>query len=382
MLSIPFQGAEQFPWIPQPGEPIDWSAIERQFPWVSSLKSCPQDPIYHAEGNVWTHTQLVCQALVAQSDWQSLPELDRATLFLAALFHDIAKPSATVIDENGRISSKGHGRRGAKMARELLWRSNVPIATREQVFHLIALGGLPLWFWDKSDPLRSIIEASHLVSCRAISILAEADVRGRLCQDQDQFLDRVMFFRDYCSEHNVLNRPWPFPSNHSRFIYAQNEAADPSYAAFDNTTFEVVLMSGLPGVGKDYWINQHYADYPVVSLDRLRREMGIAPDRPQGAVIQAAKEQAKTYLRSAKPFVWNATNLSRQLREPLIQLFSNFGARIKLIYLDASPDVQANQNRSRSDQVPDSVIQRMMTKLDVPTCLEAHTVEWRTTKDE
>jgi putative nucleotidyltransferase with HDIG domain len=382
MSSMLFQGADQFPWIPHGGGPIDWPTIEGQFPWVSALKSCPQDPIYHAEGDVWTHTKLVCEALVSQSAWQSLPELDRATLFLAALFHDIAKPSVTAIDENGRISSKGHGRRGAKLARELLWRSHVPIAIREQVFHLIALGGLPLWFWDKPDPLRSMIEASQLVSCRAISILAEADVRGHLCQDQDQFLDRVVFFRDYCAEQDVLDRPWPFSSNHSRFIYAQNEQADPHYTAFDNTTFEVVLMSGLPGVGKDYWIEQHYADRPVVSLDRLRQAMDIAPDRPQGAVIQAAKEQAKTYLRREQPFVWNATNLSRQLREPLIQLFSNYGARINLIYLDASPEIQSQQNRSRSAQVPDAVIQRMMEKLDVPTCLEAQTVQWRTTNNE
>lgn len=373
----------QFPWIPGPGDPtIDWPQIEAQFNWIPALKSCPQDPIYHAEGDVWTHTQLVCEALVALPDWQGLAGLDRATLFLAALFHDIAKPSATVVDSVGRISSKGHGRRGAKMARDLLWRAHVPIAIREQIFHLICLGGLPLWFWDKPDPLRSIIEASQLVSCRGIALLAEADVRGRHCQDQEQFLDRVTFFRDYCAENNVLDRPWPFASNHSRFIYAQNEGADPNYAAFDNTTFEVVLLSGLPGVGKDYWIAQHYSDHPVISLDRLRRAMGIEADRPQGTVIQAAKEQAKTYLRLAQPFVWNATNLSRQLRGPLIQLFSNYGAHVHVIYLDALPEVQAKQNQSRSAHVPGSAIQRMLSKLEVPTCLEAHTVTWRTSNSE
>ncbi|MBL7818393.1 MAG: hypothetical protein JNL70_25505 [Saprospiraceae bacterium] len=36
----------------------DWQAIEA-FDWVEPMKKCPQDSIYHAEGDVWTHTRMV-----------------------------------------------------------------------------------------------------------------------------------------------------------------------------------------------------------------------------------------------------------------------------------------------------------------------------------
>ena len=44
---------------------------------------------------------------------------------------------------------------------------------------------------------------------------------------------------------------------------------DPDYAAFDDTVCEVVMMSGLPGAGKDFWVAENLADCPVVSLDAL-----------------------------------------------------------------------------------------------------------------
>ena len=66
-------------------------------------------------------------------------------------------------------------------------------------------------------------------------------------------------------------------------------------------------MSGMPGVGKDHWIREHLPGWPMISLDKLREEMNIAPIDEQGAVLQAAKTRAKEYLRTGQDFVWNAT---------------------------------------------------------------------------
>ena len=63
---------------------INWSALEAEFDWLRSLADCPQDPRYHAEGNVLIHTKLVCEALVALPGWRALPASQRSVLFAAA----------------------------------------------------------------------------------------------------------------------------------------------------------------------------------------------------------------------------------------------------------------------------------------------------------
>ncbi|MFC7441490.1 AAA family ATPase [Laceyella putida] len=149
---------------------------------------------------------------------------------------------------------------------------------------------------------------------------------------------------------------------------------------YDDTRCEVILMSGLPGAGKDTWISQTHPDLPVISLDQIRREHGISPTANQGEVIQIAKEQAKVLLRQRQSFIWNATNLTRHLRDPLIDLFAAYGARITIVYMDAPLDLLLSRNRKRKHEVPEAVIRKLVRKLEVPTLTEAHHVEWITAK--
>jgi putative nucleotidyltransferase with HDIG domain len=371
----------RFTWIfsecpKSPDYCVDWEAIAAQFTWIETLQNCSQDPIYHAEGNVWTHTKLVCKAMIALPTWQALEPPKQSILFMAALLHDVAKPAATIVEADGRISSKGHVRQGVKMARQILWDLQVPLWEREAIARLIEFGSLPLWFWDKPDPQRAVIRASQLMRCDWLAMLAEADLRGRWCNDQQALLERVTFFREYCDELGCSDRPWHFHSAQSRFSYFQKTEANPYAEIFDDTRCEVILMSGLPGVGKDFWIQQHYPEYPIVSLDALRQELGIAPTQEQGEVVRRAKELARAHLREGRSFVWNGTNLSRQLRGGLIELFAAYQARVRIVYLEAPQELQRSRNRSRVAQVPEAVIERMRVRLEVPDVTEAQRVDW------
>lgn len=93
-------------------------------------------------------------------------------------------------------------------------------------------------------------------------------------------------------------------------------------------------MCGLPGTGKDTWIASHCPSLPVVSLDAVRAELGIPSAGPQKRVVDAAKAQAKTLLRERRPFVWNATNVSADLRRGLVELFTGYHASVRIVYLE------------------------------------------------
>lgn len=362
--------------VPRPPDwKFDWQALHAKFAFVRDLQGCAQEPAWHEEGDVWTHTRLVCEAVVANERWRALPEEERAIIFIAALTHDMAKPACTRL-EDGRLTSRGHSSRGEVMARALLWRMDVPMSRREQIARLVRWHQVPFFLIDGADNARRLFAISQSARCDLLAQLAEADARGRICHDQQRLLDNVTLFSQFAEEHHCLSQPRPFPSDHSRFLYFRKEDRDPDYPAFDDTACEVILMSGLPGAGKDHWIATAAPDWPVISLDALRREMNIPPTDPQGAVIARAREQAREYLRRQQSFIWNATNLSRELRERPLSLCAAYNARVRIVYLEVPARRLFEQNAAREHHVPPAVIARLLEKWQPPDVTEAHQVEW------
>lgn len=150
----------------------------------------------------------------------------------------------------------------------------------------------------------------------------------------------------------------------------------PDQSLYDDTWGEVIMMSGLPGTGKDTWIRDHVPEYPVVSLDDIRKELDVLPTDNQGIVIQKAKELAKAYLRNHQPFVLNATNVTKEIRQKYINLFERYGARVRIVYLETDWNTQLQRNSSRAAEVPVEAIGKMLRKTVLPLPEEAQTVEW------
>ena len=160
--------------------------------------------------------------------------------------------------------------------------------------------------------------------------------------------------------------------------YLLEEDGYTDYIPFDQPEMEVVLMSGLPGAGKDSYIKRNFKNMPVISLDSLREKMKIAPDDKSGngQVIQAAKEDARVMLRAKKGFVWNATNTTRQMRAQLIEFFMSYNAAVKIVYVEAPYHLLHKQNKNREADVPQSVLEKLIRKLEIPAPWEAHEVEY------
>ncbi|MCE9532657.1 MAG: AAA family ATPase [Planctomycetes bacterium] len=365
-----------FPPCPQPPDwSIDWSTLDT-FPWIRDLQGCPQNPIRHAEGDVWIHVHMVCEAMAALPAFRALPEHERQILFSAALLHDVAKPVCTRVDAEGTVSSRGHSWRGAVKARHILWRRDVPFDDREQVAALVRHHLVPFFLAESENPRRHAIEVSQTARCDWLSILAESDARGRVCPDPDKLLNQISRFREQCADLGCLDRPYAFSSDHSRFVFFQEQARHTDEPVTAEFNCEVVMMSGLPGSGKDFWIRKYFPEREVISLDALRIEMGVAPSDPQGQVLSRAREIARELLKAKRSFIWNASNLSRHIRNECSKLFHEHGAHVRIVYVEASPERLFAQNRQRRRKVPESVIERLLDRWEVPDRTEAHQVDW------
>ncbi len=350
-----------------------WDELNEAFDWVRRLRGCPQDPKYHAEGDVWIHTRMVLDALNDMSAFTELSPPDQHVVYTACLLHDVAKPECTK-EEDGRITSRGHSGRGELRARRLLWEMTAPLRPREHVAQLVRFHQLPFFLIDQADAVRRLHYLSQVLSPRLLAVVAEADARGRHSDSQSRLLTNIELFRTLAEDEGCFDRPFPFANDHTRVEYFRRPGRAADYAAHDSTTFEVVVLSGLPGAGKDTWCDGHQGE--VVSLDDIRRRLGIDPTDGQARVIDEARQQARRLLRSRTPFVWNATNLSRQLRGSILSLVFDYRGRARVEYLEPPSDVLHRQNRERADAVPDAVILRMMERWRVPDRTEAHAVNW------
>ena len=353
---------------------VDWAAIWPLWPELTALDTCPQDPIHHAEGDVGIHTRMVVEALVGDPDWQTLSPDDRSYLFWAGVLHDVGKPAVTKHEEDGRISSRGHSRVGASIARQLLWHTGSPFAWREALCGIITHHQLPFWLIERPDPVRMAIETSWRCRPDHLCLHAKADALGRICDDQQTISDSVSLAAITFQEAGCWHVPFPFANDESRVAFFDLEDRDPNYAAHEDFKCTVTVMSGLPGAGKDTWVAKHRPSHPVVSLDLIRDELGISATDNQGQVIQAAHERAREYLRAGTDFVWNATNVTRQNRSKVLRLLRDYGARIEIVYVEVSPDQLHRQNRDRPDAVPKAVIHHLTRKLEPPELWEAHEV--------
>lgn len=105
-------------------------------PELLAIIGVPQDPKWHPEGDVWTHTLLVCQQARKIVDREKLKADDQVVLMLAALCHDLGKAQSTIWDQ-GRWRSPQHAIKGVEVSERFLKRISCPEPYIEQVLPLV-----------------------------------------------------------------------------------------------------------------------------------------------------------------------------------------------------------------------------------------------------
>jgi len=367
----------------------DWINIETtalaQF--EDGLRLCQQSPKYHAEGDAYVHTLMVCDALKSLPDYQELNERQQHILYVAALLHDIGKIPTTIFVD-GDWHTPHHAPMGSRMARELLWKEyglcgkKELIEIREAICLLIRYHSYPPVAIERDNPrlrLHRMAANSLLVpdfSIKMLCMLCKADMLGHKCIDQQEVLEKDVMCEELAKEEGCYDSYYPFQSSYTQRAFLAGRDIWKDQELYDDSWSEVILMSGLPGTGKDTWIKNNLSGIPVISLDDIRRANKISPTAEQGKVANLAREQAKEYLRRHQPFVWNATNITTQMRESLVSLFETYHAHVRIAYLETDWKTLLERNHSREDTVPQPVIENMLSKLVLPEVYEARKVEW------
>jgi tRNA nucleotidyltransferase (CCA-adding enzyme) len=175
----------------------EWAVVDRVLPEMAPLVGCEQEPEWHPEGDVWTHTLLVVDQARALNGDLDRPRL--IAVMLGAVCHDLGKPSTTAFVD-GRIRSLDHEQAGVEPTIALLDRLNIHTIdgfdVRGQVVGLVANHLKPGMF-RKAERVGdgAFRRLAQRVDLELLARVAQADCLGRTgsfdCSAMDWFLARA-----------------------------------------------------------------------------------------------------------------------------------------------------------------------------------------------
>jgi putative nucleotidyltransferase with HDIG domain len=339
--------------------------------YVQDMKECEQDPVWHGEIYVWEHVKMVLDEV----EKLKIKEEDKDLLRWVALLHDIGKPGCSTI-EDGHIRSHGHSKRGYHIAMSLLEETHLDNDQKQEILNIIRQHGEPNWILEKDDPEREVIRLSMCCRLDLLYNFVKCDILGRISEDKHQFLENLEYFKTISKDLDCFYKPYKFKSDIAKFNYFVKRTHHHTDIPYDDTKSKVYMVCGLPGSGKDTYINKALSWLPVISLDEIRKEFNIKPTDEQGKVIQTAKERARQYMRKGEDFVWNATNTTKRLRKEIISFFTEYNSYISINFINNSLEVILEQNKNRDQKVPENVIMKLYKKLEIPTEDECHTLSF------
>jgi tRNA nucleotidyltransferase (CCA-adding enzyme) len=151
------------------------------FPELNAMRGVPQDPEWHPEGDVFTHTAHCCDAMATLAEWKAADPETRIVYMLAVLTHDTGKAITTVeAMKRGelRIVSPGHEEASGGLAEDFLNRINAPRAIRERIVPLVV--NHMAHFQSVSDrAVRRLAKRLEPENIRGLLTLMTADSYGR-----------------------------------------------------------------------------------------------------------------------------------------------------------------------------------------------------------
>lgn len=177
------------------------------FPELKALIGIPQNPVYHAEGDVWNHTMMVLDEAAKLRHRVENPY----AFMLAALAHDFGKALCTE-EINGTLHAYEHEKAGLKPAEAFVKRLTNESHLLKYVLNMTLLHMKPNTVANAgSAPKVTNRMFDESAEPEALVCIALADDRGRICakpgeSTEDFLMDRLQLYRDLMATPHVMGR--------------------------------------------------------------------------------------------------------------------------------------------------------------------------------
>lgn len=364
--------------------------IGNEFSLLKEFKNTQQDSIWHGEGDVHIHTDMVLNEVydLIANQASYLSDDDKFCLVMGALLHDIAKPLTTKESErNGRICiiAPVHEYLGVSYLFHKIQNLNISKENIMKIIGLIGYHQVPKLLVIKDKNKWNYMNLSNKARMDLLYFLEVADIKGRFCPDKKEQLEYLDLFKLYSEEFNCFDKSYtPFISENQYVqrkgfkalingdITMPEEAEAKFYKHKDNYA-EVSVLCGLSGVGKSTYIKNNFKEHFIISLDDIRQKIGKnrQDHSNEGEVVRKAKIDLKTALNAKKKIVYDATNLRRDFRDKIIGLSSDYHALTEVVLLTDTLSNIYKRDNDREYSVGKKVLDYQHTRFEYPEHDEA-----------
>mgnify|MGYP003291328532 CR=1 FL=1 len=181
--------------------------LDHWFPELKALIGVPQNPVYHAEGDVWTHTMMVLDEAAKLRDRASNPYW----FMLSAVVHDFGKAVCTE-EKDGVLHAYLHEIKGLPLAEAFLRRITGERKLMDYVLNMVEYHMKPNTVAGARSAEKVTTRMFDLsVDPEGLICMALADDRGRITQapatNHEEFLyERLAVYRELMARPYVMGR--------------------------------------------------------------------------------------------------------------------------------------------------------------------------------
>jgi tRNA nucleotidyltransferase (CCA-adding enzyme) len=263
----------------------------RHFPEIASMRGMPQEPEWHPEGDVLTHTQYCLDALAETETWRSAGPARRRLLSFAVLAHDFGKPLTTTYAERHGVMrwiSSGHEAAGGPLAETFLQRIGAPHDLIEPVralvvHHLLHHQGSRSVYTDTQ--IRRLARRLMPATIEDLCEVMSADASGRPPLSPRESLNLIAVLRTRSRELAVAEAA-PRPILLGRHLLARGLTPGPQFKPILDAAFEAQLEGDFADeAGALAWLQNHLAPDSAAPAQPASPNSvcNVLCDKPEGA---------------------------------------------------------------------------------------------------
>ncbi len=182
--------------------------LKHYFPELFAIIGIEQEPKYHPEGDVWVHTMMSLDKMVALLNNNKIEDDKiKLKLLLATLCHDLGKATTTEIID-GRIRSIGHEKAGVEPTRKLLYRLTNEHSFIEDILPLVEHHLKPAQLFIGAAKAAAIRRLAKRVKISELVMVATADFLGRTTKEaQSGYFEAGEWLLEQAKELKVAVKP-------------------------------------------------------------------------------------------------------------------------------------------------------------------------------
>lgn len=350
---------------------IDWEFME-SIPEFAKLGECQQNPKWHNEGTALQHTKLAdekfrTEVLVGDDVFYELNDDTELLIIRAAIvLHDIGKGVTTSIGKDGNWHSYGHEIEGEKIARVLLWKEDIFV--REMICSIVRYHMEPLRIFESKNWLSKMIEIGTRIPWKFLYYVKMADLLGSVqngINTLNQDLMKMDLIKTSAKALNIWDRTSTRNDLQPLVKYFNDRSIFPWKVDCDGKRPVAVIMIGLPGAGKNTWIENNLNQYPdavQISRDDIRVELGFCKPGEKYLGTNDEEEKvteiynAKLYdaIKNKKNIILNNVHLKKKYRESAVNIIRKAGYFIEYVYVEA-PTIEDNYYRRDGQITPERI---------------------------